>query len=151
MSRTFKEIAEMYAHSDADCGMKELTYMTDKFVQEMSEKDHVAVEKFLCDLELFVCPFGSRKMAEKATMGLKNKDGTVGPHWKYEDVEDVARKHDISASEIPEFFFVLNMIYSDYAKSGRSVEEYVELAIDFIDDKDAPKDKTARYFRAMRY
>jgi hypothetical protein len=37
------------------------------------------------------------------------------------------------------------------AKSGRSVEEYVELAIDFIDDKDAPKDKTARYFRAMRY
>lgn len=147
----FKEIAEKYARSNVDCDMRELTRMTNKFVEEVREKDPAHVGRFLCDLEMFICPFGSRKLAEKATMGLKNKDGTVGPHWKYEDVEEVARKHDISANEIPEFFFVLNMIYSDYAKNGRSVEEYVELALDFMDDKDAPEDKTTRYFRAMRY
>lgn len=73
------------------------------------------------------------------------KKVTVGAHWKYEDVEEVARKRNIDPDEIPEFYFVLNMMYSDYAKQSRTVDDYVELAMDFIDDK------AERYFRAMRY
>ena len=147
----FKRIAEMYAESEADCDMSHLTKLTSCFVDEMKTVAPAQTEKFLCDLELYVCPFGSRKLAEKAAAGFKNKDGTTGAHWKYEDVEDVARKHNVEPDEIPEFYFVLNMMYSDYAKQSRTVEDYVELAMDFIDDKDAPADKAARYFRAMRY
>lgn len=147
----YEKIARMYADSDADCNMSHLTRMTDKFVREVAATAPELVEKFLCDLELYVCPFGSRKLAEKAAAGFKNKDGTTGAHWKYEDAEEVAHKHNIEASEIPEFYFVLNMMYSDYAKQSRTVEDYAELAMDFIDDKDAPPDKTARYFRSMRY
>lgn len=43
------------------------------------------------------------------------------------------------------------MIYSDYYKSGRSDDTYIELACDFIDDVDAPEDKVKRYWKAMKY
>lgn len=42
-------------------------------------------------------------------------------------------------------------MYSDYYKSGRSTDDYVTMAIQFMDDKDAPDDKATRYYRAMHY
>lgn len=43
-----------------------------------------------------------------------------------------------------DWHYVLNMIYSDYYKSGRSDETYIGLAKDFLDDPDAPDGKAKK-------
>lgn len=42
------------------------------------------------------------------------------------------------------------MIYSDFYKSGRTDETYIELACDFLNDKDAPDDKAKKYYLSMK-
>lgn len=44
---------------------------------------------------------------------------------------------------------VLNMERSDYFKANEAPQYYVDLAFDFLDDKDAPEGKAKRYYVAM--
>lgn len=50
-----------------------------------------------------------------------------------------------------DWYYVLNMVYLDYYKSGRSDDTYIELAHDFLSDSDAPENKAKRYFLAMHH
>lgn len=40
---------------------------------------------------------------------------------------------------------------SDYYKSGRSDDTYIELAHDFLEDKDGTENKVKKYFKAMYF
>lgn len=123
--------------------------IVDEFACRMAQVDKTATDNFLMRLRMYACPFKNRERAEYAVSKMLNDDGTKGAHWKYEEVEEIAKKHEIE--DVPAFFYVLNMMYSDYYKSGRSVDDYVVMAIQFMDDKDAPDDKATRYYRAMHY
>jgi hypothetical protein len=96
-------------------------------------------------------PNNRKKGLEKyAVSKLKNKDGSSGEHWNYETTTKVldSKGYDFHACD---WYYVLNMIYSDYYKSGRSDDTYIELAHDFLDDIDAPDDKAKKYYKAMHY
>lgn len=81
---------------------------------------------------------------------MKNKDGSVGPHWSLEQVKEyMAKRPEFDEIYLLDFYVAINMMYSDYYKPGRPVEVYAELAKDFIADKDAPADKVKRYMLAM--
>lgn len=48
-----------------------------------------------------------------------------------------------------DLYYVLNMERSDYFKANEAPQYYVDLAFDFLDDKDAPEGKAKRYYVAM--
>lgn len=86
-------------------------------------------------------PHLSRDMADEWTAHMHNKDGSSGPHWSYDQTSQLAEHRNKE-----DFFAVLNMMYSDYFSNSFTQQQYIQLARDFIDDKDAPEDKTLRYF-----
>ena len=72
---------------------------------------------------------------------MKNKDGTVGEHWSYEQTSTLAEKHNKC-----DFYAVLNMVYSDYYNPRFDTNTYVALARDWLDDKDVGEGKTLKYY-----
>lgn len=128
--------------------MVELAKKTDDFVEEVREKHPEMVEKFLLKLELVLSPSFSKDTAKYAVAKMKNKDGTTGEHWDYATTTKVleSKGYDFKPCD---WYYVLNMIYSDYYKAGRSDETYIELARDFLADVDAPEHKAKRYWSSM--
>lgn len=92
-----------------------------------------------------------REMAESWTRGMRNEDGTKGPHWAIDQVRGVMAQRGINLDPW-EFYVAINMVYSDYYKVlkkygvGDKLDVYVDLASAFLKDQDAAKDKLARYF-----
>jgi hypothetical protein len=128
--------------------MEHLTHKVDHFVEEMREKYPDKVEHFLLKVDLLLNPHFTKETSKYAVSKMKNKDGTTGEHWNYDTTTKVleSKGYDFKPCD---WYYVLNMIYSDYYKSGRSDETYIELACDFLDDEDAPDDKAKRYYKAM--
>ena len=117
---------------------------------DFREKHPDMVEKFLMKVDLVLNPSFTKETAKYAVSKLKNKDGTMGEHWNYDTTEKVlySKGYDFDDAD---WYYALNMIYSDYYKSGRSDDTYIDLAHDFLSDSDAPKNKAKRYFLAMCY
>lgn len=81
---------------------------------------------------------------------MKNKDGSVGEHWTYEQTSNYLQTHEGFQHLNKNCFYVaMNMMYSDYYKPARTTDTYANLAKDFIEDEDAPSDKVKRYMEAM--
>ena len=95
----------------------------------------------------------SKHLKGKAVAKMQNKDGTSGEYWTLKDVQEVAKAMNIDwASKnynLYDLYYVLNMERSDYFKANEAPQYYVDLAFDFLDDKDAPEGKAKRYYVAM--
>ena len=76
---------------------------------------------------------------------MENKDGTKGGHWTYEQTEDVRKQYAPNVMGC-DFYAVLNMMYSDYYSSKFDTATYIQLAKDWLMDKDVPMGKTLRYY-----
>lgn len=92
----------------------------------------------------------TKEMAEEWTAGMKNEDGTKGPHWKMEQVKQVMAQKGIQCDPY-EFFVVLNAMYSDYCsvfkKHGvNTIDMYVDTACAWLNDSDAMPNKASRYY-----
>lgn len=83
---------------------------------------------------------------------LENEDGTTGPHYTKEQVDQYRRGMGIDC-DLMELYAAANMMYSDYCKVLKKYgmdrpEVYVEMAAAFIRDKDVgAKDKLAAYHK----
>lgn len=95
----------------------------------------------------------TKESAEKAVAKMLNKDGSTGEHWSLKDVEEVAKAMQIDWDSkrynLYDFYYVLNMEYSDYFKANEVPQYYVDRTLDFLEDKDAPEGKAKRYYIAM--
>lgn len=95
----------------------------------------------------------TKECAEKAIAKMRNKDGGSGAYWTLEDVSKVAQTMNIDWSKknynLYDLYYTLNMIRSDYFKDSQAPQYYVDLAFDFLEDKDAPEGKAKRYYYAM--
>lgn len=86
------------------------------------------------------------------TKRMQNEDGTTGAHWTLDQARQMMTEHGIDCDPV-QFWAALCMMYSDYAKAankhgvGGDVGFYVDMAQAFLDDKDAPRDKLARYYK----
>lgn len=145
---TFQQLIDKYGRDGDIETMEHLTHKVDHFVEEVREKHPEMVEHFLIKVDLLLNPHFSKESSKYAVSKLKNKDGTTGEHWNKETTDRVleAKGYDFNYCD---WYYVLNMIYSDYYKSGRSDDTYIEFAYDFLADKDAPEDKAKRYYKAM--
>lgn len=95
-------------------------------------------------------PF-TREEAMIWTRDMVNSDGSRGPHWNMDQVQQVMEQRGINCDPA-QFYAVLNAVYSDYyavaKKYGLSnkMDFYVDLAKAWLDDDDAVKDKVKKYF-----
>lgn len=144
----YKELIKKFIDDASEEDMEMLTCKTDKFVEEVREKHPEMVDKFLLKLELLLNPSFSKDTAKYAVAKMKNKDGTTGEHWDYATTTKVleSKGYDFKPCD---WYYVLNMIYSDYFKSGRSEDTYIEMAHDFLSDEDSPENKAKKYYKAM--
>ena len=82
---------------------------------------------------------------------LENEDGTTGPRYTKDQVEQYRRSLGINC-DLEKLYAATNMMYSDYCRVLRKYgadrpEIYVELGAAFLDDKDAgASDKLAAYY-----
>ena len=90
-------------------------------------------------------PSGTTAGRSPALRGMKNADGSTGPHWTMEQTTAVAESMGIQAPVVPRWAWgvTMNMMYSDYypvaVEFGLNRPEfYAALAKAFLLDKDGP-------------
>lgn len=90
--------------------------------------------------------------AMKAVGAMKNLDGTTGAHWSLAETDSVAKQYGIAWTSYNRYdwYYVLNMMYSDYYKLfGSSTETYIKLAKAWLDDPDVDEGKAYRYYKKV--
>lgn len=85
------------------------------------------------------------ELAKKWVSCMENKDGTKGGHWTWEETENVRQQYAPHLDK-SDFFAIANMVYSDYYNPRFDTNTYVQLAIDWLDDKDVGGNKTLKYY-----
>ena len=90
---------------------------------------------------------------------MKNQDGTMGEHFKKDQVMQAARQIGVNPEEYGEHIFplVMNMMYSDYCAVAKKFgldrpDFYAELAKAFLNDKDfegEPEEKVYLYYKCI--
>ena len=101
----------------------------------------------------------SHEDIEKWKKHMKNQDGTMGEHFKKEQVMQAARQIGVNPEEYGEHIFplVMNMMYSDYCAVAKKFgldrpDFYAELAKAFLNDKDfggEPEEKVWLYYQCI--
>jgi hypothetical protein len=101
----------------------------------------------------------SHKDIENWKRHLKNQDGTMGEHFKKDQVMQAARQIGVNPEEYGEHIFplVMNMMYSDYCAVAKKFgldrpDFYAELAKAFLNDKDfggEPEEKVFLYYKCI--
>lgn len=145
---TFKNLVYEYGRDGNTETMECLTEVVDWFTEDVRKKDPELVSKFLMKIDLLLNPHFTEETAKYVVSKMMNKDGSMGEHWTYEQTTGVLKSEGYHFTE-PDWYYVLNMIYSDYYKSGRTTDTYTELAYDFLADSDAPGCKAKKYYWAM--
>ena len=128
--------------------------------EEMEEMKEV-LEDAICDLKAvdyaqykrveykLHCIAHHGHLGEKAakcwTSKMKNKDGTHGAHWSWEQTEAVRKEKNLPFDS-SDWYAVLNMVYSDYYNPKFDTATYVEIAKDWIKDDDVGEKKTLKYY-----
>lgn len=135
---------------------------------EVMQKLTTVISEHLCKMEvidkelylgimkdLYLAVYGPHFCQEKAMWAVAqmvNTDGTTGQHWSEPDTTRVAKSVGVTFMDYNEWdwYFVMNMMYSDYYKIfGSTDSNYINLAKAFLDDVDAPKGKAFHYWYAM--
>ena len=108
------------------------------------------------DYEEYVCTeYEINKIANNGHLGeevakcwvskMENKDGTKGEHWTMEQVANVMKEKSIKY-DISDFYAVLNMVYSDFYNARFDTATYIDMAKDWLDDKDIGACKLLKYY-----
>lgn len=104
-------------------------------------------------LELHKNVYGShfsKTLACKAVSELEDSNGNKGGKYSLEEVNKIRRDYNINLNE-NDFYFVINMLYSDYSKLlNNDLSLYVKMTCLFIEDEDAPEGKALKYYLSMR-
>lgn len=115
------------------------------------EMEHRTSQKMSGGASSYMAMPMTKEMAQEWTRGMKNEDGTKGPHWTFEQTKQVMKQKGIECDSPESFWAVMNALYSDYCavfkKHGvNSMDMYVDLACAWLNDKDAVKNKAVAYY-----
>lgn len=147
----FAALMEEYAKVSDDSDMWHLTKVLDHLFCQLKDMHPEMYKKYITKVKLSNkhIPW-DKEQAECAVDKMKNKDGTEGEHWTYDQAVELMekKKYDHNPAE---WYYVLNMVYSDYYSQNFSTEIYAQLACDILSDVDAPKNSTKRVYVAKHF
>lgn len=92
----------------------------------------------------------TREVAEQWVSEMRGEDCPDGEHWSYDQTRQIMQNKGYNLDPV-EAYLVMNMMYSDYCKVFKRYgvdrpDFYAELTKAWLDDPDAPEDKTVKYF-----
>lgn len=100
----------------------------------------------------------TREMAEEWVAGMEGSD-PAKPHggkWTMDQVKPIAQKYGVptEGDRFVEFWAVMNALYSDYYPVAKKYnvltpDYFADMAMAFINDKDAVKNKAAVYYECI--
>lgn len=128
---------------------EDMDKLGDSFVEmvyALKETDPIKYKSIKYDMHKMA--YGEHLTEEQARHwvdSMENADGTTGEHWTYEQTETVRKQYAPDTNPC-DFYAVLNMVYSDYYNPRFDTSNYIELAKDWINDKDVPAGKTLKYY-----
>ena len=143
----YTEIVKKLAENATKADMETLTELTGDFLEKIRAKEP-EVDKLITKIDLMLNPDFTKETAEYAVSKMKNEDGTEGGHWDYDTTTSVLKSKGYDFNPC-DWYYVLNMVYSDYFAKDVPDDYYFKLAYDFLKDKDAPVGKAKKYFLAM--
>lgn len=143
----YTEIVKKLSENATKADMETLTELTGDFLEKIRPKEP-EVDKLITKIDLMLNPYFTKETAEYAVSKMKNEDGTEGGHWDYDTTTSVLKSKGYDFNPC-DWYYVLNMIYSDYFAKDQPDDYYFKLAYDFLKDKDAPVGKAKKYFLAM--
>lgn len=90
------------------------------------------------------------EIAKEWVKGMHNEDGTMGEHWNMEQIKKLMTQRGIDYNHA-EVYAIMNALYSDYCKvlkkyGVNSPEMYLDLAMAWLNDKDAKPGKAINYY-----
>ena len=100
----------------------------------------------------------TREMAEEWVEGMESSDPAKpsGGKWTMEQAKPVAQKYGVptEGEKFYEFWAVMNALYSDYYTVAKKYnmlnpDFFADMAMAFINDKDAVKNKAAVYYECI--
>lgn len=138
--------------------------VVDVMISYLYHLDKCYIKKMYMELDVAINGWKlDREQAEHYVSKMENKDGTEGQHWSYEQVEQYIKSKgmDLSKYEFSmcDLYWAMNMVYSDNygivekmtSDVNKITDFYAELALNFLDDDDAPRlGKAKRYIYAMK-
>lgn len=147
----FKEFMDNYGRVSSVDDMERLSDVIDHLFCYLKDHHPDIYHKYITKVKLTNkhAPW-DKEQAELAVSKMKNKDGSEGEHWNYDQTSEVLRKKGYDHDEA-EWYYVLNMVYSDYYSPNFSTDIYVELACDIIDDIDVLGNATKRAYIAKHF
>ena len=137
-----KKLIKQLVKNEKQEDMEYLEYLLDTMICELKELNKTKYDEI--EFELYRRVYGdhlNEELAKKWVAKMKNKDGTTGEHWSFEQTSQYVGSFDKN-----DWYAVLNMMYSDYYTSKFDTSVYVELAKNWLDDEDVGKGKTLKYY-----
>ena len=128
--------------------MISLTEQLNVFLEDVRKKQQDLDERFVINLDMKLNPEFTEESAKRAVAGMQNEDGSCGEHWDWDSAVNLMKRHGYGFKPC-DFYYTLNMMYSDYFDSQFEEEWYCKMAAKFLSDKDAPKHKAKLYYKAM--
>jgi len=116
------------------------------------EMEHRHSEMMRGHGEAGMVPPLTRERAEEWMRSLKNEDGTTGPHWSLEQVQQLMQQRGVNNVDPVRVWVAMNADYSDRVAVNRKYgldkpDYYLDSAIAaWIHDKDAVENKEAAYY-----
>ena len=125
--------------------IKKMEYECPSLYREVDREIHEMMERN---------PHFSREEYDRAVSEMRGYNGSRGPKWTLEQINDYARRngerYDGSYNEY-DLAYAMNSAYADYAGVvPDSPDTYYRMAKRFLEDPDGPNGKAWRYWRSMR-
>lgn len=139
------KLEEMLEHMGTDKEKDEkLEHLILKYLHMLDEKDY---KKLLHEVFVivndghFTC-----SMAKYAVSKMKNVNGTTGELVSMDKAESLIQQLNLHVNKY-DFYYVLNMAYSDYGKVlGSNPNMYINWAVAYLSDPDAKEGRALRQF-----
>lgn len=125
-------------HTGDEEKMEELTTFIQTFFEKMDEEYADVRTAFYSELEDFTEEVDEEMLIE-IVENLKHRDGShSGTKWIMEDVKNVAKQYNVQAKieecgkkfDCMRFWFAMNYVFAVHYSVNRTINGYVDLAID---------------------
>jgi DNA-binding FrmR family transcriptional regulator len=136
-------------HHDNVEKMEEFSEFIEAFFCNMEEEYAEVKTGFYSELEDFTEEL-DEEMLHALVEKFKRKDGTVsGIKWSIEEIESVAKQYDVKSKfegtgktcDLTKFWVAMNYVYAVHYSINRTVNGYIDLAIDEYTNKNICFDK----------
>jgi hypothetical protein len=120
-----------------------LSKFVEKFFCEMDESYAEIKEGFITEIEDFVDEL-DEEMIHQVAENLKHKNGDLsGIKWSKEEVASVVKQYDVASKleacgkkyDCLHFWLAMNYVYATHHSNSRTINGYVDLAIDELCNK----------------